>query len=297
MKHLLSLALILTSVVACAQTTDVPENLVGVKEVVAQIDSTVTAMYGWEPADSTYNHSIDTVVSAIMDQYEAEHPDRPKEVRTEHAVQQKAYDEARVTWAEFKRLIDADKYKEALDFYEGEKASSRGKNSGDFLVYLKHSSQRYAFFSQVLRPLMLEYKCADEALEDYVNNLRLEKAMEEASIDLSANSNGYVPEVYPFVVRDLCMALAVMGEMEEAKGLASDMAKGVYGLTGDVLYCNFVATQLLAQMYTYVDKPDQAKTTWTDFRNFLLENKSDYNEESLTQCLAAIDVALKDLEQ
>ena len=297
MKHLLSLALILTSVVACAQTTDVPENLVGVKEVVAQIDSTVTAMYGWEPADSTYNHSIDTVVSAIMDQYEAEHPDRPKEVRTEHAVQQKAYDEARVTWAEFKRLIDADKYKEALDFYEGEKASSRGKNSGDFLVYLNHSTHRYAFFSQVLRPLMLEYKCADEALEDYVNNLRLEKAMEEASIDLSANSNGYVPEVYPFVVRDLCMALAVMGEMEEAKGLASDMAKGVYGLTGDVLYCNFVATQLLAQMYTYVDKPDQAKTTWMDFRDYLLENKSDYNEESLTQCLAAIDVALKDLEQ
>ena len=73
------------------------------------------------------------------------------------------------------------------------------------------------------------------------------------------------------------------------------MARGVYGLTGDVLYCNFVATQLLAQMYTYVDKLDQAKTTWTDFRDYLLENKSDYDEESLAQCHAAIDAALEEL--
>ena len=289
MKQLLSLTLMLASVVACAQTTDVPENLIGVKEVVAQIDSTVTAMYGWEPADSTYNPSTDTLVASILDNLS-----NPLK-QSGGAVRQEAYNQARITWAEFKRLVDTDAYEKALNFYLSE--DKEGKKAGDFLLYLKHSSQRYAFFSQVLRPLMLEYKGADEALEDYVNNLRLEKAMEEASIDLSANSNGYVPEVYPFVVRDLCMALAVMGEMEEAKGLASDMAKGVYGLTGDVLYCNFVATQLLAQMYTYVDKPDQAKTTWTDFRDYLLENKSDYNEESLTQCLAAIDVALKDLEQ
>ena len=77
--------------------------------------------------------------------------------------------------------------------------------------------------------------------------------------------------------------------------MASDMARGVYGLTGDVLYCNFVATQLLAQMYTYVDKLDQAKTTWTDFRDYLLENKSDYDEESLAQCFSAIDAALEEL--
>ena len=54
MKHLLSLALILASVIACAQITEVPENLIGVKEVVAQIDSVVTAMCGWEPADPTH---------------------------------------------------------------------------------------------------------------------------------------------------------------------------------------------------------------------------------------------------
>lgn len=287
MKRLLSSALMLASVVACAQTTDVPENLVGVKEVVAQIDSVVASMYGWEPADSTYNPSTDTLVVSIL----AELPDPPKQ--SGGAVRQEAYNQARIIWAEFKRLVDADEYEKALAFYLSE--DKNGKKAGDFLVFLKHSSQRYAFFSQVLRPLMFEYKGADYALEAYVNALRLEKAMEDASIDLSAETNRYVPEVYPFVVRDLCLGLAVMGEIEEAKGLASDMARGVYGLTGDVLYCNFVATQLLAQMYTYVDKLDQAKTTWTDFRDYLLENKSDYDEESLAQCHAAIDAALEEL--
>ena len=288
MKTILSLILILTSMIACAKN-NIPENLVGVKEVVAQIDSAVTAMYGWEPADSTYNPATDTLVASILDQLS----DPPKQ--SDGTVRQAAYDQARITWVQFKQLIDADKYEKALDFYLSE--DENGKKAGDFLVFLKHSSQRYAFFSQVLRSLEFEYKGVNEALENYVSNLRLEKAMEDASIDLSADTNGYVPEVYPYVVRDLCLGLAVMGEMEEAEGLFSDMAKGVYGLTGDVLYCNYVATQLLAQMYTYVDDPGQAKTAWTDFRDYLIENESDYDEEDLAQCLAAIDAALEELGQ
>lgn len=289
MKHLLSLALILAIAIACAQSNAVPENLVGVKEVVTQIDSAVTAMYGWEPADSTYNHATDTLVSSILSEL-SEPPEQ-----SDGSVRQEAYDQARITWAEFKRLVDTDAYEKALNFYLSE--DKEGKKAGDFLLYLKHSSQRYAFFSQVLRPLMLEYKGEKYALEDYVNNLRLEKAMEDASIELSANTNGYVPEAYPYVIRDLGFGLAVMGEMEEAEGLASDMARGIYGLTGDALLCNYTATQFLAQMYTYVDKPDQAKTTWTDFRDYLMENKSDYNEEDLAQCLAAINAAIEELGQ
>ena len=49
MKQLLSLALILASVLACAQQKEDPENLVGVKEVVAQIDSAVTTLPGVGP--------------------------------------------------------------------------------------------------------------------------------------------------------------------------------------------------------------------------------------------------------
>ena len=246
-------------------------------------------MYGWEPADSTYNPATDTLVASFL----AELPNAPEQ--SDGAVRQEAYNQARITWVQFKQLIDADKYEKALYFYLSE--DENGKKAGDFLVFLKHSSQRYAFFSQVLRSLEFEYKGVNEALENYVSNLRLEKAMEDASIGLSADTNRYVPEVYPYVVRDLCLGLAVMGEMEEAEGLVSDMAKGVFGLTGDVLFCNFVATQLLAQMYTYVDDPGQAKTTWTDFRDYLIENESDYDEEDLAQCLAAIDAALEELGQ
>ena len=150
MKHLLSLVLILTSVVACAQITDVPENLASVKEVVAQLDSAVTAMYGWEPADSTYNPATDTLVASILDQLS----DPPKQ--SDGTVRQAAYDQARITWAEFKRLVEADAYEKALDFYLSE--DEKGKKAGDFLLFLKHSSQRYTFFSQVLRPLTVEYK-------------------------------------------------------------------------------------------------------------------------------------------
>ena len=289
MKKLLSLTLILVSLIACAQRNAVPENLVGVKEVVAQIDSAVTAMYGWEPADSTYNPATDTLVASILDQLS----DPPEQ--SDGAVRQAAYDQARITWAEFKRLVEADAYEKALDFYLSE--DENGKKAGDFLVYFKLSSQRYSFFSQVLRPMMLEYKGPEYAMKAYVDNLRLEKLMEDATIELSAETNGYMPEVYPFVVRDLCFGLADMGKMKEAEGLASDMAKGVYGLTGDALYSNFVATQLMAQMCTFVDKPDRAKITWTDFRNYLLDNKSDYDKDALDQCLTAIDAALEELGQ
>lgn len=180
MKHLLSLALILTSAIACAQSKEVPETLASVKEVVTQLDSAVTVMYGWEPADSTYNHATDTLVSSILSEL-SEPPEQ-----SDGSVRQEAYDQARITWAEFKRLVDTNDYEKALNFYLGE--DENGKKAGDFLLYLKHSSHRYAFFSQVLRPLMLEYKGEKYALEDYVNNLRLEKAMEDASIELSANT-------------------------------------------------------------------------------------------------------------
>ena len=275
--------------ITCGQKKNIPEFLKGIKENVVQLDSTVTAMYGWEPADSTYNPSTDTLVASILNQL----PDHP--IQSAGSVRQEAYNQARITWTEFKRLVDADEYEKALAFYLSE--DENGKKAGDFLLFLKHSSQRYAFFSHVLRPLMLEYKGVDDALMDYINNLRLEKVMEDASIDLSTNANGYVPEVYPFVIRDLCFGLAAIGEMEEAEGLASDMARGVYGLTGDVLYCNYAATQLLAQMYSYVDKPEKARTTWTDFRDYLLDNKSDYNDEDLAQCIAAIDAAIEELGQ
>ena len=170
MKHansiVLSLALVFLTLVSCGQKRTIPENLVGVKRAVAMLDSAVTAMYGWEPRDSTYNHSLDTLVAGLMNDYHADDPEYKYRDGSIPAIQQSAYDEARVTWTEFKRLIDADKYEEALEFYLGEGDDYIKKNSGDFLVFLKHSTQRYVFFSDVLRRLMQEYKGDDEAMDD-----------------------------------------------------------------------------------------------------------------------------------
>lgn len=300
MKHansiVLSLALVFLTLVSCGQKRTIPENLVGVKRAVAMLDSAVTAMYGWEPRDSTYNHSLDTLVAGLMNDYHADDPEYKYRDGSIPAIRQSAYDEARVTWTEFKRLIDADKYEEALEFYLGEGDDYIKKNSGDFLVFLKHSTQRYVFFSDVLRRLMQEYKGDDEALNDYINNLQLEKALEDASIEMQADNTGYVPEVYPYVIRDLGMGLVVTGKMNEAQEMFSDMVNGVYSLTGDALYANFVGTQYAAQLYILDSKTDWALATWDNFKDYLKENESDYDPEDLAQCLAQIEYEMNRLQ-
>ena len=110
MKNIIATLAITVSIIACGQQKSIPENLSDVKTVVAQLDSAVTAMYGWEPRDSTYNHSLDTLVAGMMNEYKADDPEYEHQDEGVPVIQQQAYDEARVTWAEFKRLIDADKY-------------------------------------------------------------------------------------------------------------------------------------------------------------------------------------------
>ena len=136
----------------------------------------------------------------------------------------------------------------------------------------------------------------DEAMDDYINNLQLEKALEDASIEMQADNTGYVPEVYPYVIRDLGMGLVVTGKMNEAQEMFSDMVNGVYGLTGDALYANFVGTQYAAQLYILDSKPDWALATWDNFKDYLKENESDYDPEDLAQCLAQIEYEMNRLQ-
>jgi hypothetical protein len=143
---------------------------------------------------------------------------------------------------------------------------------------------------------MQEYKGEDEALDDYISNLQLEKALEDASIDMQADNTGYVPEVYPYVIRDLGMGLVVTGKMNEAQEMFSDMINGVYGLTGDALYANFVGTQYAAQLYILDSKPDWALATWDNFKDYLKENESDYDPEDLAKCLGQIEYEMNRLQ-
>lgn len=301
MKHANSIALsaglVFLTLIACGQNKPIPENLNGVKETVAKLDSAVTAMYGWEPRDSTYNHSLDTLVAGMMNEYKANDPEYERQDEGVPAIQQQAYDEARVTWAEFKRLIDADKFEEALNLYLGENKDYIKKNSGDFLVYLKHSTQRYVFFSQVLLPLMQEYKGEDAAREDFINNLQLEKAMEDVSIQLQADNTGYVPEVYPNVVRDLGIALASSGKMDEAHELFWDLIDGVYGLTGSALLANYIASDYAEKLYLIEEDTEGAIANWNRFKEAVEQNKSAYDPEEVEICLKRIDEAISALSR
>ena len=296
MRNIITALVILVSIIACGQQKTIPENLSDVKTVVAQLDSAVTVMYGWEPRDSTYNHSVDTLVAGMMNEYKADNPEYEHQDEGVPAIQQQAYDEARLTWAEFKRLIDADKYEEALNFYLGEGKDYIKKNSGDFLVYLQHSTQRYVFFSQVLRPLMQEYKGEDAAREDYISNLQLEKALEDMSIELQADNTGYIPEVYPNVVRDLGIALASTGKIDEAHELFYDLIDGVYGLTGSALLANYVASDYAEDLYLIEDDVEGAIANWNRFKEAVEQNKSAYNPEEVKVCLRRIGEAIEELK-
>ncbi len=294
--ELAALTALAVSAISCGHRNGIPESLKGIKENVAQIDSAVNAMYGWEPRDSTFNHSVDTLVAGIMNEYNANDPEYQHLNESTPAIEQQAYDEARVTWGEFKRLIDADKYEDALNYYLGEGDDYIKKNSGDFLVYLKHSTQRFEFFSEVLRPLMQEYKGKDYALEEYINNLQLEKVLEDASIDLHAENTGYVPEVYPHVIRELGLALATSGKMDEAHELFYDLIDGVYGLTGSALFANYIASEYAEQLYLIEDDKDGAIANWNRFKEAIEQNKTDFDTEEVEICLKRIAKKIEELE-
>ena len=230
-----------------------------------------------------------------MELYEAGRPEQSKRESMGCAVQQQTYDDARNTWSEFKCFIDADKYKEALDFYLADKPNGEGKNACDFIIYLKHSTQRYVFFSQVVRPLMKEYKGDAYAVEEYINILHVELAMEKVSIALQADNTGYVPDVYPNVVRDLGTALASIGRFDEARNLFYDLIDGVYGLSGSALLANYVASDYIADLYLIEGKKDDAIANWNRLKDAVEMNIDDYNPEDVEFCLSRIEQAIEEL--
>ena len=279
MKRALLIIALVLPIISCKTKNTIPESLKDVKRTVAFLDSAVTSMYGWEPMDSTYDKSVDTLVTDFVNQYNEGEPELgPIEAS---AAQQKAYDASKLTWAAFKRLIDADQYEKALDFYFADKEGEGGKNVGDFLLFLKHSSCRYRFDSEVLLPLMREFKGDAFAIEQYIDILRFEKVMEEATIAMSPRGESYMPEAYPYVLNDLGLALAISGEMEEALKLSDDFISVVYRATGSAISANFCGTKYGARLFVAVDDPENAIRLWEKFERYLDENKDDYEPEEL----------------
>lgn len=121
-------------------------------------------------------------------------------------------------WDKFIGLCRSYSYGKALDCYL--------EDFADFFVYLKISDDRYEFLSSILLPLMRECRGEEFARKRYIEDLSFEKGNEEFMIAINEeNGEGYVPKVYPDVVRDLGRALAEDGRFDEAIELAEDLVK------------------------------------------------------------------------
>ena len=120
-------------------------------------------------------------------------------------------------WDRFIGLCRKYSYGEALDCYL--------EDFADFFVYLKISDDRYEFLSSILLPLMKECRGEEFARRRYIEDLTFEKTNEEFIIAIDEDGEGYVPEVYSDVVRDLGQALAEDGRLDEALALAEDLVK------------------------------------------------------------------------
>ena len=286
---------ILASIISCAPKKSIPSSLVRVKAVVSKLDSAVTSMYGWEPRDSTYNKSIDTLVANILSDYAANNPEIEPSEENNYAIQQQAYDEARITWEQFKRLCYEDKYEEALNVYLGERDDQIKKNSGNFIIFLKHSTHRFVFYSQVLLPMMKEIKGDSFAIDEYISLLQLEKAEEDLAISMNAGITDYVPEVYPSVIEELGSALVSVGKMHEAQDMFNDYTNAIYLQTNDALYAIFAGKYYATHLFLQGHKRESALNTWNNFKDYLEENKHNYDPEELAICLKRIDEQISDI--
>lgn len=288
--------------VACAGQnrpvkTVIPERLEGLKEAVFYLDSAVNALYGWEPRDSTFSNDMNDRLTGLIERLNEEEQRYSSSDEYPSSFSQKEYDEARATWAEFKKLCEADEYEKALDFYFGTEASSRGKNSGDFIVFLKHSTYQYLFTSEVLQPLLFEYRDRDFALQTLIDLLELQKAMGDMLIYTNAEDGGYVPELYPFVLRDLGYAYAESGREEDAIDLFELFAGSVYLITGNPLKANFSSTLYLVNVYMISGDAEAALGTWDKFKSYHLAHGDEYDPEELEACLEQVELEIAEIKE
>lgn len=276
-----------------------PARLLEVKRTVAQLDSALAAMYGWEPRDSTYDPRVDTMVVDVMNQYQAlkDLPGDSLDVQSVAAAQQKAFDQARETWDMFNKLIDNDQYEQALAFYLADSDEDGGPHEADFFVFLKHSSYRYGFESKVLLPLMRTLRGDAFAVDHYIDILQLEKEVEDYMIASSREREDgvYIPDVYLSVVQDLGLALAAAGRMADALELTPDLTSAVNEMYGNAIFANYFGTQYVTKLFVSNGDTDTALVYWEELERYLNEHQDDYTPEELDAVTTRIGEKKKDL--
>ena len=283
--------IILTAVTAvtlsCGQVKPTPESMTDIKGILAKLDSAITEI----PGQGAVAPSIDSLVARITGSADIE-----EQAKDMAATRQGTRDKARASWNKFKSLCDSDKYGEALDFYLGDNADGE-KTAGDFLVFLGTSTHRFTFFSLVLMPMMIEYKGYDFALEKYIDTLQMEKEMEDLTIAMHSETNGYVPDVYPFVIEDLGTALVYAGKIDEAKELTGDYIQGIYSLSGNILLARLKGAYYTADLFVRNEDPKGAISSWESFKSLIERNKKEIAQEDYAQCMEIINKEINKLTE
>lgn len=261
---IITLLVFLSSLVVCTgQGKPIPERLEGVKEAVFFLDSAVNALVGWEANSGITTEDLES---------------------------------AEKTWAKFKKLCEDDEYEKALDFYYETDEDAQKRNSGDFILFLKHSTNQYVFVSSVLKPLLFEYRDRTFALEELVGILQFQKTLGDLLISANADDDEYVPEVYVLVVRDLGYALAELGRVEEAFDLLEDFVRGIYRLVDSQLRAHFLATIYISSVDMIAGDSDAAIEAWTEFKSYHLAHGDEYDPEELNSYLEQADEEIAEIK-
>lgn len=150
-------------------------------------------------------------------------------------------DSASATWRFFLEQCQRDDLEAAYDIYKD--------NSADFIIYLSHSTPRFAFITGVVRPLMDAYEHTDSIQTKYLDLLALEYYLEGASIRFSDQDNVYIPEVHPFVIIEYGKALNLAGRREDALDLAPELMNAVQYLSEDSMTANYALASYGAMIF------------------------------------------------
>lgn len=177
---------------------------------------------------------------------------------------------ADMAWNKFKQLCNSQKYKEAYEFYK--------RDQGDILVSLSHSSSRYTFLAEVLKPLMTHYETPDSMAVKYLDEIELEYQLESATIKLSGEEC-YVPDLYPLTIIEYGRALNKVGRWRDATNLIEELKEVTLFLTEDSMDANFTVTMYLAYLLDDSGDSEAAANLFKSFKNDILTWKEEDSEE------------------
>ena len=263
------LAIVLTS---CGQRVKPAEfkviDPVSINQTIEKIDSARLALVGFEPKEPEYKPEAN-----------------PFGVPT-----QETFDSAAVTWNTFVKLCQEDKFKEAYDLYNED-----GK-PGDFMVCLKHSTNLYFFYRDVLGPMMYEFEPKDSADVKYLNLLKLEHYLGEYMMQTGAGDTDYIPASFPDLTIELGTMLAERDRIDEALEMVGSFGYAVQGLNDNPAFTNFNIALYVAHLYYAAGDIAQAIETLEDYKEYTAEHKDpDRDPEEYDYYCSFVDGIIEDM--